>query len=92
MTEITSTVALGLAALGLTMIASGRISVEKARSASYGAFAILGLHAVGVNISAPISSQVADTLNIFAFVWLLTATVASCLRGVVVPLFRDAGT
>ena len=81
MSDVTLTVAFGLADLAMTLVLVGRVTIEVARFFSYSAMAVYGAHALGVTISAPIAARPADTLYISASVWLIAGLLALCARG-----------
>ena len=82
MSDITIVVAESLAALAMSLVITSRITIEVVRVLSYGAMIVFGAHAFGVVIIAPIASRFSDMLGIFAFVWLIAAIIAVCVRGV----------
>jgi hypothetical protein len=82
MSDITIAVASSVAALAMSLVIAGRFTTEVVRALSYGAMTMFGAHVLGVAIVAPIASKSADILGIGAFIWLIAATLAVCIRGV----------
>lgn len=81
MSDITLTVAFSLAALAMSLVISGRVSIQTTRAFSYSATAVLVAHGFRVTISAPITERLADSFSIVSLAWLTAATAAVCARG-----------
>jgi len=81
MSDITVAVALSLFAMSMSLVLTGRSSIEVARAIAYIAMAIFGAHSIGIAITAPFPQPLGDTLADVAFAWLMIAMLLIAIRG-----------
>ena len=67
MADVTITAALFLVALAMSLVFLSRVTLSMLRVFSYVGMAILGLHTIGVKISAPITEATAEIISNVVF-------------------------
>jgi hypothetical protein len=82
MVNVTVTVAFALYATAMSLAFLTRVVSSAVQTLSYVGVAILGMHAVGVQVVAPVTDASAEIVANVVFAWLMLALFAVCARGV----------
>jgi hypothetical protein len=81
MADVTITIALSLVAIAMSLVFLNRVAPLVAQVLSYVGMAVLGLHTIGVQISAPMTDATAEIIANSVFAWLIIGVFAVCARG-----------
>ncbi|QNQ11752.1 hypothetical protein [Sphingomonas alpina] len=81
MADISVIFALTLAAISVSLLVIKRASLQTARYFAYSAMTIFGMHAIGVQIVAPISSATVEKCEIAGGIWLIAGVAIVMVRG-----------
>nr|WP_317894094.1 hypothetical protein [uncultured Sphingomonas sp.] len=81
MADITMAVTFSSGALAMSLVFLTRVAAPVVRAFACAAMALLAVHALGVQVTAPVPEATAEVIADVAFGWLMTAVLAVCVRG-----------